>query len=684
MPFYAVWNGQLVSVEDMYRLNISKETEFECLNCSTKLRFRQKRDADNNFVEHFYHPNTLKGTHIECEEASKVLTKRDDTWHNKMSAFVCESMREVVRIRADGSKHIIDAFDKSSSTGVEFQNSPISVEAVESRDATTHLDWIFNVESQFVRKIMVGGDMGVCEIPHKNWERAVVAVKNRVYLYTGRDEWIELVDRDNFRVEVCGIERNVWIGRLVDFKSVCDATCLKNTLTPEGKKYFESVQRPLPTERIIYARCRKSMFLLDQVHRTYVSNREFGHNEVVAIKSVAGSGKTTTLLTLARAHFKKRILYMAFNKSLATEIRSKLRESKMKNVHACTFDSMLLKVFRLRKKVDPDIFNLTPRSVRDVIPSFAGGSFDERQSLVKLFRAFCRQHELSSPREFCEYLNDTTNVSPLTALWEKCTSLQLVTFESMRKLSVLEHWFARVVDEQYDMIMLDETQDFDMMMLRMLLDDTNIPKIFVGDPNQSIYEWRGCINGFDHMPSHALVVEFYSTFRIGEPACEEISNRFRDCWMISKSKNETLLLSSEVTFDDREKYVYLFRTWRRLLQTAATMQQVWINGYEKKKEEILKKKKELLRPEFEDDSLEDDISKFLRDMTPEELSKLVAQVDVNVVDQEEDARCKMYTVHAYKGLENANVRICDDVQMCGDNKLYYVALTRGIRKICED
>ena len=41
------------------------------------------------------------------------------------------------------------------------------------------------------------------------------------------------------------------------------------------------------------------------------------------------------------------------------------------------------------------------------------------------------------------------------------------------------------------MIMIDETQDFDLIMLNILLNDTTIPKIFVGDPKQSIYQFRG-------------------------------------------------------------------------------------------------------------------------------------------------------------------------------------------------
>jgi len=64
-----------------------------------------------------------------------------------------------------------------------------------------------------------------------------------------------------------------------------------------------------------------------------------------------------------------------------------------------------------------------------------------------------------------------------------------------------------------------------MIMLRMLLDDTSLPRVFVGDPKQSIYDFRGCINAFKYMPSDATIIEFYSTFRIGEPACSQIRAR---------------------------------------------------------------------------------------------------------------------------------------------------------------
>ena len=55
------------------------------------------------------------------------------------------------------------------------------------------------------------------------------------------------------------------------------------------------------------------------------------------------------------------------------------------------------------------------------------------------------------------------------------------TFESIRKYAFINKWFLKYINNNYDMIMIDETQDFDLIMLTFR--DTNIPKIFVGDPS---------------------------------------------------------------------------------------------------------------------------------------------------------------------------------------------------------
>jgi len=237
------------------------------------------------------------------------------------------------------------------------------------------------------------------------------------------------------------------------------------------------------------------------------------------------------------------------------------------------------------------------------------------------------------------------------------------------------------------MIMIDETQDFDIMMLRMILDDTTIPKLFVGDPMQSIYKWRGCINGFDYMPSNSLTIEFYSTFRIGDPACELIRSKFKDCWMISKSKNSTILSKDNSLLSDTP-YTYLFRTWRHLLQTAKITNGIWIGNYAEQVDKMRSLHTILLKygGAISYEEFPDDLPMFLKSLSSEELDTLICTIENNLT-KKENARYKFYTIHSYKGLEDDNIRIANDIEdIIGDTdpNLYYVALTRGMKLIVED
>lgn len=679
MPNFAIYNNQIVTATDIYKFNIDKASEFLCFTCNKQLHFRQSRNADANFTEHFYHQNTIRDTHIECEKQTINTVRSTDTWHTTISNLMKPECREIVRHR-DAIKHITDAYDSYNDMGIEFQCSPISVEDIQSRDATTHLEWIFNVKNQYMRKVTIGNKV-LCEIPHDNWEKAVKAVKNRVYLYTGYKEWIFLENRENYHVEIDNKRRNVWIGTPTTFVKIYHDTCLENIISAEGIAYFQAEKEPMPTTRILYARCKKSMFLLDSIHRHYVNKHTFNTNEVIAIKSVAGSGKTTTLLELAKIHSDKRILYVAFNTGLITEIKSKIKAQHITNMYPYTFDALIRRVYTNIKKQDPIITYLSPQNVQDVIPWLKDKNFGIRKDIVTSYEKFCKQHQYATINEYCAHVIKKDKPL-LRMLWEKTQSGKLNTFDGLRKLSLNEHWFKAFIDKNYDIIMIDETQDFDMMMLRMLLDDTTIPKIFVGDPKQSIYKWRGCINGFDHMPKDSLIVEFYSTFRVGDPACEIIRQTFDDCWMISKSKNTTTI-SNDVSLLKDTHYTYLFRTWKNLLKTAQTMERIWIHGYDEKVVSIRKLHERLhAGKSFNEDEFEDDLPKFLKTISKEDLDTLIDTIDENMT-QKEDCVYKMYTVHAYKGLEDDSIRIADDIDKTDEN-IYYVALTRGMKYVILD
>jgi len=696
MPSFAVYKDKIITTEDIYKFNIDKSSEFTCYNCDKEVHFRQKRNIENNFTEHFYHPNTVKDTHIECEALTLDKVKDIDTWHNTFSHLIEDENREIVRRNSD-IKHIVDAYDPLNNSGIEFQNSPISVEAVKSRDATTELDWIFNVENQYIRYVKIGNKI-ICEIPHENWEKVVKVVKNNVFLYTGKKEWIYLEDRENYRVEVEGKKVNVWIGIPCTFEYILENTCLCNMLTEKGVTHFSSFDKNIEITNVMYARCKKSMYLLDDIHRKYVNTHVFNKGDILAIKSVAGSGKTTTLLNLAKIHNKKCILYVAFNKSLIEEIKGKIKEHKITNLFPFTFDALIYDCYYTIKNKNPEIKILSAQTIQDINPWLKGKPWRIRKDCVDEYNRFCNDSTILNIGNF-------TDKKLVHGLWDLTLKGELLTFESLRKLSLKDKWFKNYIDIKYDMVMIDETQDFDMLMLRMLLDDTTIPKIFVGDPKQSIYQWRGCINGFNYMPKGSLTIEFYSTFRVGDPACETIRKQFNDCWMISKSKNTTNIISDISTIGD-EKYTYLFRTWRTLLTTASNLSNIWINSYDSKIQDIRRKHAILSKNKsaFEDDQFEDDLPNFLKSISENELEHMIEQIEANMVDKK-SAACKMFTIHGYKGLEDDNIRIASDVETDAASSIpnnrgishekrikiieeatnvSYVALTRGMKYIIMD
>lgn len=681
MPNIAILNNKIITVHDIYKYNLNKSDSFICFNCDKALHFKQSRNADNNFTEHFYHPNTIKGSYIECENNTLERIRDNDTWHNKFSELIKEESREVIR-KNGIIKHIVDAYDHINNIGIEFQNSPISIEAIQSRDATTNLDWIFNVENQYIRKIQIGNKV-VCEIPHDNWENAVKAVKNTVYLYTSCKEWILLEDRESYHIEIDKKRRNVWIGNPCSFQKIHDATCLQNILTEEGLAHFQGITKELEKVRIIYARCKKSMYLLDGIHRRYVYEHQFEPNEILAIKSVAGSGKTTTLLELSKIHNTKKILYLAFNKALITDIGDKIKKQGIKNLHPQTFHSLARGAFISVKKREPDITELKPQTIHNIIPWFKGKPFAIRKYYVELYMKFCGNPYIKTTQEYSDKIigKDTPL---LNSLWSKTMLNQLLTFESLLKLCLIHRWFKDYIDATYDMIMIDETQDFDMMMLKILLTDTTIPKIFVGDPKQSIYKWRGCINAFNYLPSNALVIEFYSTYRIGDPACEIIRNKFEDCWMISKSNHDTVLIKNiEIIKDD--KYIYLFRSWRYLLKFAQQTKDIWIYNYKEQCNKMIKLHTILTKFEcnINEEEFPDDLPRFLKSINKNDLENMISTIESNLICKE-NAKVELYTIHAYKGLEGNNIRIANDYNNDDYENLYYVALTRGMKTIIED
>ena len=225
MPNFCIFQDKLIIPEYIYKFNINKNSDFMCYTCGKKLHFRQSRNGDNNYTDHFYHQNTINDKNIDCDNNTYNKIKKEfSEFHSNFSNFIKNDCREILR-KTEYNKHIVDGYDFENNLGIEFQNSKISVNDIITRDNTTELDWIFNVEKQYIKKVIIG-NLVICEIPHDNWENAINKVKNNVFLYTGSSDWIWLSDRETYRIEIDKKIRNVWIGELCCFQDVLDLSLI--------------------------------------------------------------------------------------------------------------------------------------------------------------------------------------------------------------------------------------------------------------------------------------------------------------------------------------------------------------------------------------------------------------------------------------------------------------------------
>lgn len=574
------------------------------------------------------------------------------------------------------------------------------LEEIKLKNKEWNINIILNVKNNFIRYVKIGNYV-ICELPNYNCEKLVNLCVNNVFLFTEYKEWLLLEDNTIYNIEYKNIKYHVWICKIINFSVIYDifvkmipineeknSLNLKNNYIELNKleiiKNENELLKNIKKCRIINARCKSSMYLLDNIHRNYIKNfriKKDTNNNIIAIKSVAGSGKTTSLLEISSNNKDKKILYLAFNKSLVEEIKAKIKNKNINNLYPHTFDSLMRKSF-INIVGDFPLVNLKPFNLHEYIPWFNHKRFNLKKNFISKLDKFCNQTEFNDINKFClNFYNKKDNL--LEKIWKKIEENELQTFNTIRKLNLNNHYCKDYIDNMYDAIVIDEAQDFDSVMLEILLNDTKITKIFVGDTKQAIYEWRGCINSFDRLPINTLNIEFYSTFRIGEPASKSICDKVTNLYMFSKSNIQTII---EYNTTPKETYTYLFRTWKSLLETAKITKNIWIYNYDKQKvllENLHQKLKKFKLSKEELAEFSDDLPLFLVKLTKDELTDLLNNIEDNLVE-EKIAICKMYTIHSFKGLEDNIIKIYNDIDIEKEENLYYVSLTRGKKKIIID
>jgi F-box protein 18 (helicase) len=291
----------------------------------------------------------------------------------------------------------------------------------------------------------------------------------------------------------------------------------------------------------------------------------------IRINAYAGTGKTTTLLSIAADNPKLKFLILTFNKSVAEELTQKIKKYRIENVDAKTIHSLAYGYFirssRGRIKL------MDNRDVRDMLLRRGiADDYGESIFLHKLYEAYCRseftdinQHSiryvLMSDRDlrnialayymrqrnqnkedykFSDFVTDLAR-----EITYKISQIYEIFNDSRYGYTTHSHYlkeYQTIVVKNlirkfsYDCVMLDEAQDANGIMLSILQHLPARKKVAVGDIHQSIYGWNGAVNAIAKLKDWS---SFYLThsFRFRNPEIAELANKY-----LTNLKGETKLI----------------------------------------------------------------------------------------------------------------------------------------------
>ena len=107
----------------------------------------------------------------------------------------------------------------------------------------------------------------------------------------------------------------------------------------------------------------------------------------VVVDAVAGTGKTTLILSIAKELSDKKILQMTYNKSLKFEVREKIRDAGLENLQVHTYHSLAVAYYSDDAFVDNELRKIIKCNTRPKkeIPKVDVLVLDESQDMTYLY-----------------------------------------------------------------------------------------------------------------------------------------------------------------------------------------------------------------------------------------------------------------------------------------------------------
>lgn len=255
----------------------------------------------------------------------------------------------------------------------------------------------------------------------------------------------------------------------------------------------------------------------------------FKSSTVLKISAFAGTGKTSTLTALAQST-RKTGLYLAFNKSIATEARTRFPQSvDCRTTHSLAYRAVpsmyrgneaklthalhsnhVVELLRIQE-LAVDAVSLKPRSIgfltAKTVQRFCQSGDASVMSRHVPLSGKLQKIDQKYQDQFKSYIADLAS-----HLWDRM--LDPSDPAPLGHDGYLKLWSLSEPTLDYDYLLLDEAQDTNEAVLSVLRrQDAHLT--LVGDRHQQIYEWRGAINAMESVEADAEAF-LTQSFRFGD------------------------------------------------------------------------------------------------------------------------------------------------------------------------
>lgn len=237
----------------------------------------------------------------------------------------------------------------------------------------------------------------------------------------------------------------------------------------------------------------------------FVSDEQAGN---AIIEAVAGSGKTTTIVkALEMIPESQRVLFLAFNKSIADELKARVpAHVEARTLNSLGYGACMSALRPLRPQIDG---SKCRKIARDILPDAA----EQFQGQVLKLVALCKAHGIAVADKNCKPLADATdeNLEALVETYDidiSSDSDAKLIYGWVREVLAANNRITHILDYddqlympvvfgwplyKFSFVMVDEAQDLSLVQ-RALVKKALKPGgrlVAVGDSCQSIYAFRG-------------------------------------------------------------------------------------------------------------------------------------------------------------------------------------------------